>query len=978
MSINSIFAGSTPNSRDAIRQQYLNYLTLDIANQTKNLNANKLFKANGTTGSAPADTRSATEKYADLDGLKQSVRAGLRQITDGRESEMIVAELTTNEIEFLAGSLPAIIADLKPKWALGVPAGSFIPYFRKYMRKAIETEGVEYGIQQPQVGGVGGGILTTAENLVPRNQLDDLMGNLELASRANTNISERSKQKIENLIIGNRGKNVEQFRKKMPTPEDRVAVASEGDLEVLYQYDQWVSELGENTPSEQEVVELTRKIMEDIEFDRYEDLDDMLYELESLLDAIDFDILDAVYDTADEARRRLRNEKSAPAQKQEEFINNLYSAFRQGGIEEVVEPYMGEELLARPRQAFGREIAPEQEESNLPTAYAVPQQPSFAPRAGFGEGGAVLTPEEFSTLRTFDKIEKLKSLMRKGEFAEYPELAPEIISLNRGLMDDDNELDYFYGHYYIVSGKDEENRPEPPPEEEEEEESVVSTPSASSKASSVRSSPELVDTPSPVKAVSKKGLPDSIEEFQKMSLETRRDILRGLSDVPRQLEKDIAKLAEKARDTTVDRLYERYLYYKQAGEENPALSQSAVKDIPSVAGKKGVESTIGTTEVGSPEKGSARSINAPTEDLFAQPSTASTKAKVEFHYPKTTTEFYKLEVADKRKVIDRTIRDEIYDADRYTDIMDKDYDQEVADKVEGFVKDFQKTEPSQMSGKKLQEIYDTIFPFIKDGQATGRVGFGIKPKLPEPHHIIGTHGYGLLTSQGRPNYVGNGLKKKSKPMVSNDVIHIDFEKGSIPKVGLDGTKKKKKGNIIFGGGLASVMPQPKVRVEPKNIDFSKGITAEPAYVPFGTHLLNKHKLKDNIVMMRTKKGGAIVNIPTQRVSGKLSKVLHTITGGGIPQFESVMDLEDDDKALLHRITKTSKVSDRLSVPNPNKSKMEEEDNRFNILRGEVSIGNDNPAVIKEFKVLLLKFMREGRVPMGQGKAIMEELLLLGY
>ena len=107
---------------------------------------------------------------------------------------------------------------------------------------------------------------------------------------------------------------------------------------------------------------------------------------------------------------------------------------------------------------------------------------------------------------------------------------------------------------------------------------------------------------------------------------------------------------------------------------------------------------------------------------------------------------------------------------------EKDYDQEVADKVEGFVEDFRKTEVKDMSGKKLQEIFDTIFPFIKQGQATGRVGFGL------PHK---------LTSQGRPMYVGNGMKKAMRP--SNDIIHIDFEKGSIPKVGLDGTKKKKKG-----------------------------------------------------------------------------------------------------------------------------------------------------------------------------------------
>jgi hypothetical protein len=130
--------------------------------------------------------------------------------------------------------------------------------------------------------------------------------------------------------------------------------------------------------------------------------------------------------------------------------------------------------------------------------------------------------------------------------------------------------------------------------------------------------------------------------------------------------------------------------------------------------------------------------------------------------------------------------------------------------------------------------------------------------------------------------------------------------------------------------------------------------------------------------MRTKKGGAITNIPTQKVSRQLSAILKTISGGGIPAFESVADLSAEDKDLLHRISKTSKVSDKLSVPNPNKTKQEEEDNRFNILRGEISIGQDNPQAIKEFKVLLLKFMREGRVPVGQGKAIMEELLLMGH
>jgi len=269
--------------------------------------------------------------------------------------------------------------------------------------------------------------------------------------------------------------------------------------------------------------------------------------------------------------------------------------------------------------------------------------------------------------------------------------------------------------------------------------------------------------------------------------------------------------------------------------------------------------------------------------------------------------------------------------------------------------------PEKTTGAVLKKAYEGIFKVL---EAKKLLGTGLGLGMPVPHHVLGPNGYGIKPNQGRPmmQTMGGSLHHtKSAPMGEWG--------GKLPT-------NKKKGNIIFGMGLARpTQPSPRMG---KNVNLAGGIEAEPSYVKFGTHLINKHRLKDNVVMMRTMKGGAIVNIPTQKVSGKLAKVLHCISGGGIPQFESVMDLADEDKALLHRITKTSKVSDRLSVPNPNKTKLEEEDNRFNILRGEVSIGNDAPAVIKEFKVLLLKFMREGRVPTGQGKAIMEELLLMGY
>jgi hypothetical protein len=165
-------------------------------------------------------------------------------------------------------------------------------------------------------------------------------------------------------------------------------------------------------------------------------------------------------------------------------------------------------------------------------------------------------------------------------------------------------------------------------------------------------------------------------------------------------------------------------------------------------------------------------------------------------------------------------------------------------------------------------------------------------------------------------------------------------------------------------------------VSPSNIDFSKGIKPEPAYVPFGKHLINKFRLNDDVVMIRTPKGGAIASIPTQRVSRNLSKVLKTFVGGAIPDFDSLNALSDEDKFTLSTIAKTSRLSH--SVPNPNKTKQEQEDTEFEILRGQIASGQDNKDAVKKFKLLLVKMMNQKRIPKGQGMEILTELAVLGH
>jgi hypothetical protein len=68
----------------------------------------------------------------------------------------------------------------------------------------------------------------------------------------------------------------------------------------------------------------------------------------------------------------------------------------------------------------------------------------------------------------------------------------------------------------------------------------------------------------------------------------------------------------------------------------------------------------------------------------------------------------------------------------------------------------------------------------------------------------------------------------------------------------------------------------------------------------------------------------------------------------------------------------------MKVPCPTKSEEEQENDRFEILKGELSAGNDNAELVKEFKSLLFKFIQEGKIPRRQGHEILMDLTSLGY
>ena len=106
MNPNGLF---TPKAQDAARKQYLSNLKLQQANIDYNLNANRIYKETQQI-SKPTDTRTADERLADIESLKQFVREAL-DFTNNAGN--IVNDLDNNELQYVAQNINT--QDIKKK-----------------------------------------------------------------------------------------------------------------------------------------------------------------------------------------------------------------------------------------------------------------------------------------------------------------------------------------------------------------------------------------------------------------------------------------------------------------------------------------------------------------------------------------------------------------------------------------------------------------------------------------------------------------------------------------------------------------------------------------------------------------------------------------------------------------------------------------------------------------------------------------------
>ena len=137
-------------------------------------------------------------------------------------------------------------------------------------------------------------------------------------------------------------------------------------------------------------------------------------------------------------------------------------------------------------------------------------------------------------------------------------------------------------------------------------------------------------------------------------------------------------------------------------------------------------------------------------------------------------------------------------------------------------------------------------------------------------------------------------------------------------------------------------------------------------------------LKDNKIALYTKLGNKQRRVPTSVVGGSVASVLKSIVVGKRPKPKDILTLDEGEKEYLAGIGMAAKISDLEEMPTKKKSELEKEMHEFEVLKGQIGAGNDNPKLIKEFKTALVKMVRAKKVNNKQAQEILLELADLGH
>jgi hypothetical protein len=299
-----------PSDPSKFRQQYLSNLALEAKNNDFNLQANKVFKKTGETPTQVLDSRTTSEKLADIQRLKIDLRSSLTQIADGVQADAIVQQLSPDSLKFLAQHIDEIITEIKPKYKYGILADVFIPYLDSYMYKAITTNEVISGLQQTSGRNVKLGTTQVLNDLVKPELLTLI---IEKLNRDGSILNAGLEQAIR--------KNVEILKSILPTREDIQGLQQINNSNIQQLIQEELNDALQNIPTNTQISIILREL--DLGFIKRDKIyaEQIAYQLHNLL-SIEPAIQEQLLNIANRVHEYLK-EMEVPVASPSKLVSNI-------------------------------------------------------------------------------------------------------------------------------------------------------------------------------------------------------------------------------------------------------------------------------------------------------------------------------------------------------------------------------------------------------------------------------------------------------------------------------------------------------------------------------------------------------------------------------------------------------------------------------------------------------------------------------
>jgi len=207
--------------------------------------------------------------------------------------------------------------------------------------------------------------------------------------------------------------------------------------------------------------------------------------------------------------------------------------------------------------------------------------------------------------------------------------------------------------------------------------------------------------------------------------------------------------------------------------------------------------------------------------------------------------------------------------------------------------------------------------------------------------------------------LGNTTFAKKNNLVNR--LGEEFANGNQRVYGIGGLGLKKRVGRPRGSGIVK-------QVIPKI----------PNFIGFGINEINQKQLNNGILKIRRNTKSNYMDMPSKHISKNLQGIIKTMIGGGVPKYEDLGKLDNEEKEYLNKIVSRSNMSDKLSVPAPSKDQQEKDIHNFEVMKGEIMSGNDSVELVKKFKLLIRKLAKQGLLPKNDVDDLMDTLLDIGY